>query len=156
MHDDLLDGVNWAISKGITDPAKIAIVGTSYGGYAALVGLSFTPDVFACGIDVNGISDLEILLVNFPPYWKLEMDHWYRYAGDPSKEADRATMRAKSPLYKAANITKPLLVIQGANDVRVQKEQSIELVKKLKKDQKEVDFWLIPGVGHEIIHWRSG
>jgi dipeptidyl aminopeptidase/acylaminoacyl peptidase len=153
MHDDLLDGVNWAIDTGIADPAKIAIVGTSYGGYAALVGLSFTPDVFACGIDINGMSDLVRLTKNYPPYWKLEMYRWYKYVGDPRIEADRAVMLARSPLPKVASINKPLLVIQGRDDVRVQKEQSIELVNKMVQANKEVDFWLIPGTGHGLMHW---
>jgi dipeptidyl aminopeptidase/acylaminoacyl peptidase len=153
MQDDLLDGVNWAINKGIADPTKIAIVGASYGGYAVLVGLSFTPETFACGIDINGPTDLVKLAENFPPYWKLEMDRLYQYAGDPSKEEDRLIMQAKSPLFKAANITKPLMIIQGADDVRVRAEQSTALVKKLKGFNKDVDFWLIPGVAHGITHW---
>lgn len=153
MQDDLLDGVNWAVNQGIADPAKIAIVGGSYGGYAALVGLSFTPDTFACGIDNFGPTDLVKLAENFPPYWKLEMDRWYRYAGDPAKEADRSIMRAKSPLYKAADITKPLMVIQGADDVRVRKEQSMELVEKLRLEHKQVDFWLVEGAGHGLTEW---
>jgi len=153
MHNDLLDGVNWAISKGIADPAKVAIVGGSYGGYAALVGLSFTPDVFACGIDINGMSDLASLIKNLPLDWKLEMDNWYRYVGDPDKEIDRAIMREKSPLFKTDNISKPLMIIQGADDVRIHKEQSVELVKKLEQANKEVTFWLVSGAGHVLIHW---
>ena len=153
MHDDLLDAVNWAVNRGIADPAKIAIVGTSYGGYAALVGLTFTPDVFTCGIDINGMSDLVKFTENYPPYWKLEMDLWYRYVGDPRNDADRVTMQTKSPLFKAADITKPLMVIQGADDVRVKKEHSVELVIKLEQDHKDFDFWLIPGAGHGLIHW---
>lgn len=153
MQDDLLDGVDWAVNQGIADPAKIAIVGGSYGGYAALVGLSFTPDTFACGIDMFGPTELVKLVEDFPPYWKLEMDLWYRYAGDPAKEADRKIMRAKSPLYKAADMTKPLMVIQGADDVRVRKEQSIELVDKLKQYHKNVDLWLVPGAGHGLTAW---
>ncbi|MDD2776264.1 MAG: S9 family peptidase [Gallionella sp.] len=153
MQDDLLDGVDWAIAQGIADPAKIAIVGGSYGGYAALVGLSFTPDTFACGIDMFGPTELVKLVEDFPPYWKLEMDLWYRYAGDPAKEADRKIMQAKSPLYKAADITKPLMVIQGEDDVRVRKEQSIEMVDKLKQYNKNVDFWLVPGAGHGLSDW---
>jgi len=153
MQDDLLDGVNWAVAQGIADPAKIAIVGGSYGGYAALVGLSSTPNTFACGIDMYGPTDLVKLVEKFPPYWKLEMDHWYQYAGDPDNEADRIAMRSKSPLFKVANITKPLLVIQGEDDVRVKKEQSIELVASLRQHHKDVDFWLVPHTGHGIIHW---
>lgn len=153
MQDDLLDGVNWAVSQGIADPGKIAIIGGSYGGYATLVGLSFTPNTFACGIDMFGPTDLVKLVEDFPPYWKLEMNLWYRYVGDPAKEADQKIMRAKSPLYKAADITKPLMVIQGTDDVRVRKEQSIELVNQLKQHQKVVDFWLVPGTGHGLTDW---
>jgi dipeptidyl aminopeptidase/acylaminoacyl peptidase len=153
MHDDLLDGVNWAVGKGIADPAKIAIVGGSYGGYAALVGLSYTPEVFACGIDINGPSDLIALTEKAPADWKFEMDYWYKYVGNPANEADRKVMKAKSPLFKTAEITKPLLVVQGAEDARVHKEHSLELVKQLEQAGKEVDLWLIPGTGHFIVRW---
>lgn len=153
MQDDLLDGINWAVGKGIADPSKIAIDGGSYGGYAALVGLSLMPDTFACGIDINGPTDLVKLAENYQPYWKLGMDHLYQYVGDPGKAADRAIMQAKSPLTMLGQITKPLMVIQSADDVRVQKDQSIELVTKLKQDHKNVDFWLIPDTGHAIIRW---
>jgi dipeptidyl aminopeptidase/acylaminoacyl peptidase len=153
MQDDLLDGVNWAIAQGIADPAKIAIVGGSYGGYAALVGLSFTPEVFACGIDINGMADLAQLIENFPPYWKLELDLWYRYVGNPQNETDRAVMRTKSPLYKTDAIVRPLLVIQGEEDVRVQKEQSLALVARLRQDHKPVSLWLVPGTGHMLANW---
>ena len=153
MQDDLLDGVQWAIDKGIADPGKIAIAGGSYGGYATLVGLSFTPDAFACGIDIFGPTDLVKLVEDFPPYWKFEMDRWHQYVGDPSKPVDRLVMQAKSPLFKADNITKPLLVIQGGQDVRVKADQSIRLVNKLRESHKQVDFWLIPGAGHGITHW---
>jgi dipeptidyl aminopeptidase/acylaminoacyl peptidase len=153
MQDDLLDGVQWAIDKGIADAGKIAIAGGSYGGYATLVGLSFTPDTFACGIDIFGPTDLVKLVEDFPPYWKFEMDRWHQYVGDPSKPADRLVMQAKSPLFKADNITKPLLVIQGRQDVRVKADQSIRLVNKLRESHKQVDFWLISGAGHGILHW---
>jgi dipeptidyl aminopeptidase/acylaminoacyl peptidase len=93
------------------------------------------------------------LVEDFPPYWKFEMDRWHQYVGDPAKSADRLVMQAKSPLFKADNITKPLLVIQGKQDVRVKADQSIRLVNKLRESHKQVDFWLIPGVGHGITHW---
>lgn len=153
MQEDLLDGINWVVGKGIADPSKIAIDGGSYGGYAALVGLSSTPDMFACGIDINGPADLVKLAENYPPYWKLGMDRLYQYVGDPGKASDRAIMQAKSPLYMFNRITKPLMVIQSANDVRVQNEQAIELVTKLKQGHKDIDFWLVPGEGHVIAHW---
>ncbi len=153
MQDDLLDGVQWAIEKGIADPDKIAIAGGSYGGYATLVGLSFTPETFACGIDIFGPTDLAKLIEDFPPYWKFEMDRWYRYVGDPSKPADRVRMQMKSPLFKADNITKPLLVIQGGRDVRVRADQSEALVSQLEQAHKPVEYWYIPEAGHGINGW---
>lgn len=153
MQDDLLDGAQWAIDKGIADPNKIAIAGGSYGGYATLVGLSFTPDKFACGIDIFGPSDLAKLVEDFPPYWKFELDRWHRFVGDPSNPADRAIMQSKSPLFKANNINKPLLVIQGGMDVRVRADQSEALVEQLKRAHKPVDYWYIPEAGHGLHHW---
>lgn len=153
MQDDLLDGAQWAIDKGIADPNKIAIAGGSYGGYATLVGMSFTPDKFACGIDIFGPSDLAKLVEDFPPYWKFELDRWHRFVGDPSNPADRAIMQSKSPLFKANNINKPLLVIQGGMDVRVRADQSEALVEQLKRAHKPVDYWYIPEAGHGLHHW---
>lgn len=153
MQDDLLDGVQWAIEQGIADPNKIAIVGGSYGGYATLVGLSFTPEKFACGIDIFGPSDLVKLVADFPPYWKFELDRWHRFVGDPSKAADRAIMHSKSPLFKADNINKPLLVIQGGMDVRVHADQSEALVEHLKRANKPVEYWFIPEAGHGFNRW---
>jgi dipeptidyl aminopeptidase/acylaminoacyl peptidase len=153
MQDDLLDGVQWAIDKGIADPDRIAIAGASYGGYATLVGLSFTPDTFACGIDIFGPTDLSKLVEDFPPYWKFEMDQWHRYVGDPGRSEDRLIMQSKSPLFKVESISKPLLVMQGGQDVRVKAEQSIRLVDKMHQLHKPVDFWLEPKMGHGIGHW---
>lgn len=153
MQEDLLDGVQWAIDKNIADPNKIAIAGGSYGGYATLVGMSSTPERFACGIDIFGPSDLIKLVEDFPPYWKFELDRWHRFVGDPSKAADRAIMQSKSPLFKADNIIKPLLVIQGSMDVRVRADQSEALVNQLKRANKSVEYWSIPNVGHGITHW---
>ncbi|UCD81870.1 MAG: S9 family peptidase, partial [Desulfobacterales bacterium] len=100
MHTDLIDGVQWAIAKGIADPDRIAIAGGSYGGYATLVGLTFTPDTFACGVDVFGPSNLVSLLENFPEYWKPWMPFWYKYVGNPANPEDRRKMEAKSPLFR--------------------------------------------------------
>ncbi|MDD5058229.1 MAG: S9 family peptidase [Sideroxydans sp.] len=153
MQDDLLDGVNWAIEQGIADPNKIAIAGGSYGGYATLVGMSFTPEKFACGIDLFGPSDLTKLVADFPPYWKFEMDRWHRFVGDPGKAADREIMHNKSPLFKADNIHKPLLVIQGGMDVRVRADQSEALVEELRRAHKPVEYWFIPDAGHGFNRW---
>jgi dipeptidyl aminopeptidase/acylaminoacyl peptidase len=153
MQEDLLDGVQWAIEQGIADPAKIAIAGGSYGGYATLVGLSFTPEKFACGIDIFGPSDLTKLVEDFPPYWKFEMDRWHRFVGDPKNAEDRKIIHSKSPLFKADNINKPLLVIQGGMDVRVRADQSEALVEQLKRANKPVEYWYIPKTGHGINGW---
>lgn len=153
MQDDLLDGVQWAIDKHIADPNKIAIAGGSYGGYATLVGMSFTPEKFACGIDLFGPSDLAKLVEDFPPYWKFELDRWHRFVGDPTNPADRKIMHSKSPLFQADNIVKPLLVIQGGMDVRVRADQSEALVERLKRAHKPVEYWYIPEAGHGIHHW---
>src|SRR6185503_20375163 len=98
MHDDLIDAVNWAIGQGIADRSRIAIMGGSYGGYAALVGLTFTPDVFACAIDVVGPSSLVTLLKSVPPYWKPQLDRMRKRVGDESTEEGRKFLLERSPL----------------------------------------------------------
>ena len=110
MHDDLIDGLDWSVNQGFTDPAKVAIVGASYGGYAALVGLTFTPETFACAVDSVGISDIGRFLETLPPNWEFSKAFWYKLVGDPANPADRATMALKSPVNFASSVTKPLLV----------------------------------------------
>lgn len=153
MQDDLLDGVKWAIAQGIADPKHIAIVGTSYGGYAALVGLSATPRTFACGIDVSGPTDLARLIEQFPSYDQFWMRNWRRYVGNPGNAQDRAAMRAESPLFETDKIIRPLLVIQGGKDPRVRPQQSIDLVQRLRQEHKQVEFWLVPNAGHGLVRW---
>ncbi len=131
MHTDLIDSVQWAIAKGIADPDRIAIAGGSYGGYATLVGLTFTPDTFACGVDIFGPSNLVSLLDNFPEYWKPWMSFWHKYVGDPGNPEDRRKMEAKSPLFRVDRITRPLLIVQGANDVRSTQLESDQMVAAL-------------------------
>jgi len=155
MNDDLIDGVNWAVKQGIADKNHIAIMGRSFGGYATLVGLTKTPDTFACGIDTVGPSDLQALDKNFPAYWKPFMHQWRKYAGDPENEKDKARMREQSPLYHAEKIKSPVLIIQGANDVRVKQDQSDRMVQALQNAQKDVDYLLIEGEGHNIRHWKN-
>jgi dipeptidyl aminopeptidase/acylaminoacyl peptidase len=155
MHDDLIDGVRWAVAQGIADPDRIAIAGGSYGGYAALVGLTFTPDVFACGVDVFGPSNLVSLLENFPDYWKPWMRFWYKYVGDPGNPAERHKMEAKSPLFRVDRITRPLLIAQGANDVRCTRLESDQMVAALQGAGKEVEYILFPNEGHSLTHWKN-
>jgi len=155
MHDDLIDGVNWAVQSGFADPNKIAIFGGSYGGYATLVGLSFTPETFACGIDVVGPSDLARLIETLPAYSELGKPWFYRYVGNPANPEDRKRMDAKSPLYKAEAVTKPLLIMQGVNDPVVKQEQSDTMVAALKKAGKRVDYVVFAGEGHGNRKWSN-
>lgn len=148
MHQDLIDGVDWAIKQGISDPNHVAIVGASYGGYASLVGLTKTPDKFACGVDIFGISDLELFIKSVPPVWSLGMHIWQSFVGDVNNPAQLEKMRNASPIYALHKINKPLLVIQGTEDVRVTKEQSRNMVAKLRELNKPVDYWEMEGVGH--------
>jgi dipeptidyl aminopeptidase/acylaminoacyl peptidase len=155
MHDDLIDGVNWAVEQGIADPQRVAIMGRSFGGYATLVGLTMTPGTFACGIDIVGPADLETLDKNFPAYWRPFMRRWRKYVGDPGNAEHRARMRAQSPLYHAERVKRPVLIIQGANDVRVKQDQSDRMVEALRAAGKDVDYLVIRGEGHRIRHWKN-
>jgi dipeptidyl aminopeptidase/acylaminoacyl peptidase len=155
MQDDLLDGVNWAIRQGIADPQHIAIMGRSFGGYATLVGLTKTPETFACGVDIFGPSDLESLSRNFPPYWEPYMYRWFKAVGNPDNAADRQAMHDKSPLYFADRVQRPLLIVQGANDVRVRQQQGERMVEALHVAGKPVEYLLLSGEGHRIRHWKS-
>jgi dipeptidyl aminopeptidase/acylaminoacyl peptidase len=155
MHDDLLDGVDHLIRQGITDPSKVAIMGASYGGYASLVGMTFTPERFACGISMVGMSDLASLINNAPPYWELGMPWWIRYVGNPADPKDRAIMDEKSPLYHANQARKPLLILHGANDPRVKLDQSTRMVEALRQAGKEVDLVVFKGAGHGPQKWSD-
>ena len=155
MHTDLIDGVNWAVGEGIADPDKIAIYGHSYGGYATLTGLTFTPDVFACGVDVYGISNLVSFTRSVPKYWKIWMPYWYKYAGNPNRPEDRRTMKSKSPLFFVDRIKRPLLIVQGANDPRVKQQESDQIVAALNKAGRTVEYILFEDEGHSIRNWQN-
>lgn len=149
MHDDLIDAVQWAIDQGIADKNKICISGASYGGYAALVGLTFTPDVFACGVDIVGPSNLITLFDSVPHYWKPLADMLkMRFGGDPDTEAGRQELLNRSPITKADQISKPLLIGQGANDPRVKQAESDQFVKVLQEKEIPVTYVLFPDEGH--------
>ena len=156
MHTDLLDAVQWAVDQRVADPRKVAIMGGSYGGYAALVGLSFTPDTFACGIDIVGVSDLALATEQFPAYWGLSVDLWHRYVGNPAVPAQRAQMLAKSPISRVDDIRRPLLVIQTVNDVRVPPVQSDRIVEALRERGQPVEYRLFRGAGHQSSTWSWG
>jgi dipeptidyl aminopeptidase/acylaminoacyl peptidase len=149
MHDDLIDGVQWAIDEGIADPEKIAIAGGSYGGYATLIGVSFTPDTFACGVDIVGPSSLVTLIESFPEYWKPFLQGtWYTYVGDPADPEDREDMLARSAISRVDDIKVPLLVGQGQNDPRVTKLESDQLVEAMAANELPVTYVNFPDEGH--------
>lgn len=155
MQDDLIDGLNWAVEKGTTDPDKVCIFGGSYGGYATLVGLTFTPDTFACGIDLVGPSNLVTLIESFPEDWELYLDLWYKYVGDPKNPQERNVMEEKSPLFRVNKIKKPLLIAQGANDPRVKPKESDQIVEAMKTAGKEVEYMLFSNEGHGLRTWQN-
>jgi dipeptidyl aminopeptidase/acylaminoacyl peptidase len=133
----------------------VAIYGASYGGYAALVGATFTPEVFACAVSVVGMSNLALLLEKAPPYWEMGMFALHRYVGDPAKPEDRRDMEARSPLFKVGPKTRPLLIMHGVNDVRVTLEQSELMVQALRKAQRPVEYVTFKGDGHGNQRWPN-
>ncbi len=148
MHDDLIDAVEWACREGIAARDKVAIMGGSYGGYATLAGLAFTPDIFACGVDIVGPSNLETLLGTIPPYWAPMVKIFHERMGNPETEEGLAMLKAASPLYKADQITKPLLIAQGANDPRVKQAESDQIVGAMKDAGIPVTYVVFPDEGH--------
>lgn len=150
MQDDLLDGVDWAIRNNIADPKRIAIMGASYGGYATLTALSATPEIFACGIDVFGPSDLEALIVNIPPYWEPLIALWHRRVGDVTTAEGRAMLRDRSPLHRADRIARPLLIAHGANDPRLSIAASESIVAAMQRNNQPVVFLRYPDEGHSL------
>ena len=152
MHDDLIDSVNWAVREGIADKNKIAIMGGSYGGYATLVGLTFTPDVFACGVDIVGMSNLLTTINSMPKYWKPLIESTkLKMGGDPATKEGQEKLKKKSPLFYADKIKRPLLIGQGANDPRVKQAESDQIVEKLKSHNIPVIYVLYPDEGHGFL-----
>ncbi len=148
MHDDLLDAVDWAVDEGVTERDSVAIMGGSYGGYATLVGLTFTPEVFACGVDIVGPSNLITLLETIPPYWKPILAQFTTRVGDPNTEQGRALLEARSPLNHVDAIQRPLLIGQGANDPRVKQAEADQIVVAMTERNIPVTYVLFPDEGH--------
>ncbi len=146
MQDDITDGVNWLIKEGIADPKRIAIYGGSYGGYATLAGVTFTPDLYACAVDYVGVSNLFTFLKTIPPYWKPMLDMMYEMVGDPQK--DSALLAASSPVFHVDKIKVPLMVAQGAKDPRVNIDESNQIVNALKQRGVEVEYLVKENEGH--------
>lgn len=148
MHDDLIDAVAWAVKEKIADPEKVAIMGGSYGGYATLVGLTFTPDTFACGVDIVGPSNLVTLLNSIPPYWAPGLQMFKDRVGDHTTDEGRKELLAKSPLSRVDRIKRPLLVGQGANDPRVKQAEADQIIQAMTDKKLPVTYVLFPDEGH--------
>ncbi len=151
MQDDLSDAVDWAVAEGIADKERVGIMGGSYGGYATLAGLAFTPETFRCGVDIVGPANLETLLATIPPYWQSRFEVFARRIGDPRTEEGRALLKARSPLTKAGDIQKPLLIAQGANDPRVKQAESDQIVAAMREKGLPVTYVLFPEEGHGLV-----
>ncbi len=148
MHDDLLDAVQWAIDEKIADAKRIAIMGGSYGGYATLVGLTFTPEVFACGVDIVGPSNILTLLSTVPPYWRPAIQMFRDRVGDFTSDEGKKFLEERSPLGLVDRIQRPLLIGQGANDPRVKQSEADQIVKAMQKHNIPVTYVLYPDEGH--------
>ncbi|HKZ49667.1 MAG TPA: S9 family peptidase [Candidatus Nanoarchaeia archaeon] len=146
MHDDLIDGVNFVVKKGYANPKKIAIFGGSYGGYAALVGATFTPDVFACAVDIVGPSNLVTMMKTIPPYWENYKEMEKKRIGDV--ETEEEFLKSRSPLFKVDKIKIPILIAQGKNDPRVKQSESEQIVEAMKKKNIPYEYMLFEDEGH--------
>ena len=151
MDDDLQDAVAWAVAQGMADPARVAIMGTSYGGYATLAAMTRSPELYACGVDVVGPSNLETLLATVPPYWKSFRAQLTNAVGDPDTEEGRALLRERSPVHQAGRICRPLLIAQGANDPRVKQAESDQMVAAMQANHVPVTYLLFPDEGHGFV-----
>ena len=153
MQDDITDGVNWLIDEGIADPDRIAIYGASYGGYATLAGLIFTPDLYACGVDYVGVSSLFTFMETIPPYWELYRSMLYEMVGHPEK--DKELLASSSPLLHVDKIKVPLFIAQGANDPRVKKSESDQIVEALKARGIDVPYMVKENEGHGFYNQEN-
>ncbi|MFW5740403.1 MAG: alpha/beta hydrolase family protein, partial [Myxococcota bacterium] len=151
MHDDLLDAVHWSIAQKVARPDKVAIMGGSYGGYATLVGLTFTPETFACGVDIVGPSNLVTLLETIPPYWAPMIELFTKRVVDHRTEEGRKALLARSPITRVDQIQRPLLIGQGANDPRVKQAESDQIVKAMQAKNIPVTYVLYPDEGHGFL-----
>ncbi|MBB13978.1 S9 family peptidase [Candidatus Poribacteria bacterium] len=153
MQDDITDGVNWLIDEAIADPERIAIYGASYGGYATLAGLTFTPDLYACGVDYVGVSSLFTFMESMPPYWELYRNMLYEMVGHPEKDKD--LLASSSPLLHIDKIKVPLFIAQGANDPRVKKSESDQVVEALKSVGIDVPYMVKDNEGHGFYNQEN-
>ncbi|MFH1686371.1 MAG: S9 family peptidase [bacterium] len=149
MHDDLVDAVEWVVGQGYADPEKVAIYGGSYGGYAALVGATFTPDLFCCAVDMVGVSNLLTFINSIPPYWSTFLEVLYQRVGNPA--TDEEFLKSRSPLFRADSIRIPMLIAQGANDPRVKQAESEQIVAAMKANDVDYEYLLFDDEGHGFV-----
>ena len=149
MQNDLTDAVVWAIKRGIADPRRVGIMGASYGGYAALAGVTLTPELFKCAVDQFGPSDLATLLRTMPAFWADEKAGALRRVGDPDTEAE--LLKERSPLFSADKVHIPLLIAQGANDAQTPRSESDRMVEALRQRKIECEYWVFPDEGHGFL-----
>jgi dipeptidyl aminopeptidase/acylaminoacyl peptidase len=150
MHDDLIDAVEWASRARYADRARVGFMGASYGGYAALTAATKTPETFACIVDIFGISNLITFMATIPPYWSAWFDIWKRRLADPATEEGRAWLRERSPITHVAKIKRPMLIAQGANDVRVVAAESEQIVRAMQERNIPVTYVTFPDEGHSF------
>jgi dipeptidyl aminopeptidase/acylaminoacyl peptidase len=146
MQDDVTDGVHWLVKEGIADPKRIGIYGGSYGGYATLAGIAYTPDLYAAAVDYVGVSNLLTFLKAIPPYWKPLLEMFYEMVGNPDTDAE--FLKERSPVFFAERIKTPLLIAQGAKDPRVVKSESDQMVEAMRKRGVEVEYLVKDNEGH--------
>jgi dipeptidyl aminopeptidase/acylaminoacyl peptidase len=146
MHTDLLDAKNWAVEQGIADPNKVCIMGGSYGGYATLAALAFSPEAFSCGVDIVGPSNLNTLLATIPPYWSTMVAALHKRMGDKEE-----FLNSQSPFFKAQEMKAPLLIGQGANDPRVKKAESDQIAAAIRANGQPVEYYCFPDEGHGFV-----
>ena len=148
MQDDITDGVRYLIEQGIADPSRVCIMGGSYGGYATLAGMTFTPELYACGVNIVGPSNLITLINSIPPYWGPVRETFVRRMGDPDTDEGRAQLERQSPINHVARIQRPLLVIHGANDPRVRQAEADQIVAAMRDRELPVEYLVAPDEGH--------
>ncbi len=151
MQTDLTDGVKWAVDQGIADPKRVAIFGGSYGGYAALAGAAFTPDLYRCAVDECGPSNLFTLLESFPPYWEVARSLFFTRLGNPGDPRDKELLTAASPLFSADKIKIPMLIGQGANDPRVKQAEAEQIVDAIASHRGSAVYVLYTDEGHGFV-----
>ncbi len=155
MQDDLDDAAAWALAQGLAVPGKVGIMGWSYGGYAAAMGVTTAPERFACGIAVNGPLDLIELVEDLAPAWHFDGPLVRRYVGDPAQSAQRATMRGRSPAFLADRLSRPLLLVQGSADDRVSAATAAAFAQAAQRAGKPLEYWSVPGAGHDFTNWKD-